>query len=275
MYSKPQHVKHWWGPRWITLETCEIDFRVGGAWRYVFAKGDGPSQTFRGEFREIVRPERIVSTMIYDVPNLCDHPAVVTETFETLGSRTRLTQIVRHEAFVYRDGHLNSGMERGPAETYERLDDLLDTMPRELTLTRVFDAPRDLVFKAWTERDRLARWWGPHGFTNPRCEIDVRPGGAIAIDMRGPDGNVYPMKGLFREIVPPERLVFTSSATAADGKPMFEMLNSVTFTARGEQTEVRLEVRALMITGDAARPLQGMTQGWTESLDRLQDEVGR
>ena len=68
-------------------------------------------------------------------------------------------------------------------------------MTREVTLTRLIDAPRALVWAAWTEPEHMAQWWGPHHFTNPRCEFDARPGGAIHIDMRGPDGTVYPMKG--------------------------------------------------------------------------------
>src|ERR1700689_4045546 len=83
---------------------------------------------------------------------------------------------------------------------------------RELTITRVFDAPRNIVFAAWTDAKQLAQWWGPTGFTNPVCEIDVRPGGAIRIDMRAPDGTIYPMTGVFVEIVPLERIVFTSFA---------------------------------------------------------------
>ncbi|HTA44316.1 MAG TPA: SRPBCC domain-containing protein [Bryobacteraceae bacterium] len=273
MYTRPEHVKRWWGPRYITLSTCEIDLRPGGAWRYVFSKSDGPGMTFKGVYDEIVPPEKLVYTLIYDMDQIRDHPALVTETFEALGNRTKMTQIVRHDSFASRDGHLNSGMESGAAETFDRLEELLATMPRELTLKRVFDAPRDLLFKAWTDRDRLQQWWGPKGFTNPVCEIDVRPGGAIEIHMRGPDGNVYPMKGEFREIVEPERLVFTSSATNRNGERMFEMLNTVTFAERGGKTEMTLDVRALMVTGDAAYPLQGMTQGWTETLERLGAEV--
>ncbi|MGZ3593758.1 MAG: SRPBCC domain-containing protein, partial [Syntrophales bacterium] len=83
---------------------------------------------------------------------------------------------------------------------------------RVLVITRFFDAPRDIVFKAWTDEKLVAQWWGPNGFANPVCELDARPGGAIHIDMRGPDGVVYPMKGIFHEIAEPERLVFTSSA---------------------------------------------------------------
>ena len=273
MYTKPEHVKRWWGPRYITLSTCEIDLRPGGAWRYVFSNGAGPATTFKGVYSEIAPPQKLVYTFIYDVDQIRDHPAVVTETFEALGSRTRMTQTVRHDSFTSRDGHLNSGMESGAAETLDRLEELLATMPRELTLKRVFDAPRELVFKAWTDRDRLQRWFGPKGFTNSVCRIDVRPGGSIEIHMRGPDGTVYPMKGEFREIVEPGRLVFTSSAPNRNGEPMFEMLNTVTFVERGSKTEVTVEVRATMVTGDAAYPLQGMTQGWTETLERLGAEV--
>ena len=91
---------------------------------------------------------------------------------------------------------------------------------REITITRIFDAPRETVFKAWTDAAQLAQWWGPKGFTNPVCEIDARVGGAIRIHMRSPDGSVYPMKGEFREIVPPERIVFTNIAVDARTNPL-------------------------------------------------------
>src|ERR1700730_7092158 len=85
-----------------------------------------------------------------------------------------------------------------------------ESAERELKITRVFDAPREMVFKAWTDPKLLAQWWGPKGFTNPVCELDVRPGGAIRVHMRGPDGTVYPMTGVYQEVVEPERIVFTS-----------------------------------------------------------------
>src|SRR4051812_13276105 len=79
-----------------------------------------------------------------------------------------------------------------------------------IVFTRIFDAPRELVFKVWTDPQHIAQWWGPHRFTNPRCEWDARPGGKIHVDMRGPDGTVYPMAGEFREVVEPQRLVFST-----------------------------------------------------------------
>src|SRR5579862_8930953 len=89
---------------------------------------------------------------------------------------------------------------------------------REVTITRTFAAPRALVFKAWTDPQHLAQWWGPKGFTNPVCEFDARVGGALRIHMRGPDGTIYPMEGVIRELVTPERLVFSAAATDTAGK---------------------------------------------------------
>ena len=79
-----------------------------------------------------------------------------------------------------------------------------------VALTRVFDAPRVLVWKAWTDPKMLAQWFGPRGFTSSVPQLEVRVGGALRIVMHGPDGNDYPMKGVFREVVPPQRLVFTT-----------------------------------------------------------------
>ena len=75
-----------------------------------------------------------------------------------------------------------------------------DLAQRELTIARIVDASRELVFKAWTDPKQVAQWWGPKGFTNPVCEMDVRPGGAFRIVMRAPDGIEYPTTGIFSEI---------------------------------------------------------------------------
>ncbi|HET9685736.1 MAG TPA: SRPBCC domain-containing protein, partial [Pseudolabrys sp.] len=91
-----------------------------------------------------------------------------------------------------------------------------------VTILRVLDAPRALVWKAWTDPKMMAQWFGPRGFTIPVCELDVRAGGSLRIVMRGPDGQDYPMKGEFREVVAPERLLFTNIATDNDGNHLLE-----------------------------------------------------
>jgi uncharacterized protein YndB with AHSA1/START domain len=142
-----------------------------------------------------------------------------------------------------------------------------------LVLTRVFDAPRELVFKVWTDPKHVARWWGPRGFTNPVCELDLRPGGAILIHMRGPDGVVYPMTGAYQEIARPERLVFTSAALDSNGNPMFEVLTTVTFAEESGKTKQILRARVIKKTAQAAPYLAGMEAGWTQSLERLAAHV--
>src|SRR5262245_19835210 len=120
---------------------------------------------------------------------------------------------------------------------------LAEPAQRELTITRMFDAPRALVFKAWTDPGHVAQWWGPKGFTNPVCEIDLRPGGALRIVMRGPDGIDYPTTGVFREIVEPERLVFTNVALDGQGNPVLDGLTTVTFTEHDGKTRLILHTR--------------------------------
>jgi uncharacterized protein YndB with AHSA1/START domain len=136
-------------------------------------------------------------------------------------------------------------------------------------LTRTFDAPREVVFQAWIDPKQLAEWWGPKGFTNPVCEFDPNPGGAIRIDMTAPDGTVYPMGGTVREIVPPERLVF--SATAYDGA--LETLNTVTFIDDHGGTKLTVRASVVKSSPKTADAIAGMEQGWSESLDRLADLV--
>ena len=144
---------------------------------------------------------------------------------------------------------------------------------RVLKIERVFDAPRSLVFKAWTESEHMARWWGPRGFKSEVLKNELRPGGSYRIHMRGPDGTVYPMTGVFQEVVEPERLVSTSAALDEKGDPLFEVLNTVTFAEQGGKTKLTLHARVTKTTAKAARYLAGMEQGWSQSLDRLAEEV--
>jgi uncharacterized protein YndB with AHSA1/START domain len=146
----------------------------------------------------------------------------------------------------------------------------IDRKANELTVTHTIHAPRALVFKVWTDPIHLARWWGPKGFTNPVCEIDLRPGGAILIHMRAPDGIVYPMSGVYREIVEPERLVFISSALDKAGNPLFEVLTTVTFVEIGDSTKLTMHAIASKIRPEGAPHVAGMEEGWKQSIARLE-----
>ena len=140
---------------------------------------------------------------------------------------------------------------------------------REITVSRTFAAPRALVFSMFTDAKHLAAWWGPHGFTNPVCEADAREGGKILIHMRAPDGNVHPMGGIFHEIKPHDRIVFTSFVDMPDGKRVLEGLNTVTFEEQRGRTRVTVHARAEGFVDFAAQMLAGMEAGWSQSLDKL------
>ncbi len=145
-----------------------------------------------------------------------------------------------------------------------------------MVITRTFDASRTRVFKAWTEPAQFALWWGPHGFTNPVCELDVRPGGAIRIDMRGADGTIHTLRGAYLEVVEPERLVFTASSLEMDaaGNALFLVQTAVTFKALGEKTEITVHNHVRQATAEAAQWLAGMEAGWTQNLERLAAYLG-
>ncbi|HET7436139.1 MAG TPA: SRPBCC domain-containing protein, partial [Thermoanaerobaculia bacterium] len=143
-------------------------------------------------------------------------------------------------------------------------------------MTRTFDAPPEVVWRAWTERDQVAAWWCPHHFTNVRCEIDVRPGGTIRIDMQGPDGTIYPMSGVYHELIEPERIVMTTQAMHdAEGNPQFEILNTVTFERDGAKTKLTMRAVVVYSTEAAKFALAGMREGWAQSLDKLADAAAR
>lgn len=125
--TKPEYVKRWYGLKILTMSLCEIDLRVGGRWRYVLRAPDGSEHGFTGEYREIVRPERIVCTENYEAL-MPGHEILVTTTLEEQEGKTTLTSRLVYKSQADRDAHLQSGMEAGMRETFERLAELLPTL---------------------------------------------------------------------------------------------------------------------------------------------------
>jgi uncharacterized protein YndB with AHSA1/START domain len=140
---------------------------------------------------------------------------------------------------------------------------------KEFVITREFDAPRELVWLACTDAKHLAQWWGPRGFTNPVCQWDVRPDGKIYDVMLAPNGVRYPMGGEFREIVVPEKLVFTSGALDEKGEMLFEFLHTATFTEAKGKTKLTLRSRVTRTTDEANKYIGGFEAGMTQSLQKL------
>jgi uncharacterized protein YndB with AHSA1/START domain len=135
----------------------------------------------------------------------------------------------------------------------------------ELVINRTFNAPRDLVWKAWTER--MEQWSAPKGFTIPVSEGDLRPGGAWRACMRTPDGKDLWLSGVYQEIVEPERLVFTHAWNNESGNPGPETLVTVTFIEHNGKTEMHFKQTGFT----SAESREGHNGGWTESFDKLEE----
>jgi uncharacterized protein YndB with AHSA1/START domain len=145
-------------------------------------------------------------------------------------------------------------------------------------ITRVFDAPRERVFRAWTEPARLLRWWAPTGFTTPFCTVDLRPGGVFRYCMRSPEGRDYWGRGVYREIVEPERIAYIDSFTDADGNPVppshygmssdFPSETSVTVVLAEHADRTTLSLQHSMGSASAAER-DMCQQGWNQMLDAL------
>jgi uncharacterized protein YndB with AHSA1/START domain len=150
-----------------------------------------------------------------------------------------------------------------------------------LVITRYLDAPRELVYKEWTEPKRMMRWWGPRGFTTPVCKMDLRPGGIIHYCMRSPEGKDYWGKGTFREIVKSKRLSFTDIFSDEDGNdvkpqdygmsPDWPEETVITVTFEEEDNKTKLTMQQTVLESIAER--SGAMQGWEETLDRLEEDL--
>jgi uncharacterized protein YndB with AHSA1/START domain len=164
-----------------------------------------------------------------------------------------------------------------------RNSEATNTGARDLVITRIFDAPRELVWKAWTEPEHFKRWWGPKDYTSPVCEIDLREGGKYLYCMRSPEGRDYWSTGVYREIVPMERIVCTDSFADEKGNPVpashygmpgdwpQELLVTVTFEDHEGKTKMTLRHAGIPsgTMGDNAEA------GWNESFDKLAQHLAK
>lgn len=279
-WTQPEHLVRWWAPDGCTTPSCTVDLRPGGRFHYCMRMPDGKDIWGMGIYREIVEPERIVyvdsfadakgnpvSPTHYGMSP--DHPAetLVTVTFVEQGARTKVT--LRHslpKAFQER-----KEMEQGWIQMLDHLAGHLAAKPAfELVLERVFDAPRERVFEAWTKPEHLARWFAPKPYALIVGKMDFRPGGRFSMVMRGPDGSDFPFTGTYREIDPPARLVWTGEF--ADGAAD-NIRTEVTFEALGRKTMVRARQAFRVMTPVVEHAVKGAKQGWTMTLDQLAAHV--
>jgi uncharacterized protein YndB with AHSA1/START domain len=277
-WTDPQMLVRWWGPHGYTNIACESDPRPGGAFRILMRRPDGTDDPMTGTYTEFEPPSRLAmqTRALEDEGGNPLLEVLYTALFAEDGNRTRLTM----EAVVLKaepgwDEGL-AGLTEAWAQTLERLDWILDAdlsgqlEERAIVQERVVDAPRELVFRAWTEADRLAQWWGPNGFTITTHEFESRPGGAWRFVMHGPDGTDYDNLITYREVVAPERLAFEHGTPDEPGQ--FD--TTVTFTDEGGKT--RVTMRAMFASNEdrdqVVRDVNAV-EGGRQTLGRLAEYV--
>jgi len=285
-WTDPEQVVQWWGPRGFTTTTHKMEVKPGGVWRFVMHGPDGRDYQSKITYLEIVPPERLVYTHGGEAglePVQFHH----TVTFTPRGNKTEVTMRAVFPTREERDRVVKEfGAIEGGEQHLERLDEHLAGAglgtSRAFVISRVFDAPRDLVWKAHSELEGLKHWWGPKGFTWVTGTLDFRPGGMFHYGMRSPNGQEMWGRFVYREIVKPERIVSVSSFSDEKGgltrhflSPEWplEMLNTATFTEAEGKTTLTINSVAINATAHERKIFEdgfaSMQGGFTGTFDQL------
>jgi uncharacterized protein YndB with AHSA1/START domain len=286
-WTDPEQVVKWWGPRGFTTTTHKMEVKPGGVWCFVMHGPDGRDYQNKITYLEVVRPERLVYRHGGDDEGLEPVSFQTTVTFEPQGKRTLITMRAVFPTAAERDRVVKEyGAIEGGEQHLERLDEHLAGTglgtSRAFVISRVFEAPRDLVWKAHSELEDLKRWWWPKGFTWVTGSVDFRSGGMFHYGMRSPSGQEMWGRFIYREIVKPERIVSVVSFSDEKGgvtrhflSPEWpaEMLNTATFTEADGKTTLTLHSVAINATAHERKIFEdgfaSMQGGYTGTLDQL------
>ncbi|MEX0886715.1 MAG: SRPBCC family protein [Phycisphaeraceae bacterium] len=280
-WTEREHMLHWFCPRDFTVLFADADLRPGGAWRAGMRAPDGSEYIEHGTYREIDAPSRLVFTHAWEKNE--SEPAgvetLITITFAEPGQgQTLMTfEQVGFATAGSRDGH-----EQGWGEAFDNLarhaTAAQPASDSEILLTRVFDAPRRLVWQAWTEADQIAQWWGPANFSTRVEALDFRPGGRWRYVMIGPDGAEYPAEGTFREIVPFEHIVSTDEFPGDFEHPEVTdlpagIVATTIFEDIGDKTRITVRIAHPNAEERAKHEAMGVVGGFESMFDCFADHL--
>ncbi len=289
-WTEAEHLARWWGPRGIGLTVIRLDFRPGGEFLYAM-HGLAPEVAYgKFAYTEIVPEERIVWNNSFATADgqiarnpfggtWSTYPIEVRHalTFEADGDKTRITlrahpinataEEIRTFAAVL------GSVEAGTKGTLDQLEAYLDIQEtdRDIVTSRVFDAPRELVFQAWTDPEHIDRWMGPRGFVTTTSEMDFRVGGMWRYVMRHDQYGTFQNLVKYREIVEPERLVYDHGSP----EDPTMMLVTVRFAEEGEG-KTRLTMRSRLASAEERNKKAaevGAVEGAKQTLDRLAEHL--
>lgn len=265
VWTDPEHMKQWCGPTGFISPVCRVETKNGGKMYIEMQAPDHSIYPVHGYYHELVRPEKIV--FVHDVRDEADkHLFDIwhTITFKAEGAQTVLTVHAEAQNIKPEAMHFVEGMEEGWTQCIDKLENYVATAGRGLVVSRVLNAPRELVFEAWTKPEHIKHWWGPNGFTNTIDKMEVRPGGEWELVMHGPDGKDYKNNSTFIEVVKPERLVISH-----DSGPKYVM--TVTFTPYYDKTFLSISMQfETNEQRDAVVKSVGAAEGLVQNVDRLE-----
>ena len=276
-WTKPEHFSKWWGPKPYTSPEPQIDLQVGGKLLWAMQSPEGDRHFTGGVFREIDAPRGLVCDVwfadsqgnkikppIPGVPDDWNGEQTISVTLEALGAHTRLT--VRQTGIP--EGDIRKMAEAGWSTSIDKLHESL-VNGRAVVLGRVFNAPRELVWEAWTKPEHTDKWWGPEGFKTNTQEMDLREGGVWRHAMVGPDGTEYPNRTEYLEIVKPARLVYR---TGTDDRDPEWFRATVTFMEFMGQTHVNMiSVFPSKEARDEVAEKHGAIEGGKQHLAKLSE----
>lgn len=280
-WTDPEELLQWWGPYGFTDRSVERSFQAGGIWRHVMIGPDGVEYPNLSRYEEITPMERIVYAHGGGTKGKAGVSFRQTVTFKAVGKgKTEISLRGVFQTKEARDQAVRDyGAVEGGRQTLARLASLCEG---GFVLSRLVSAPRDRVWKAWTDPRELGRWFGPKGFETVKADLDFRAGGSYHYGIKGPDGKV--MWGLWRirEVAAPSKLVFVQSFSDEERRltrhPMapvwpLETFSIIEFQDLGGKTLVTINWLPVNATGAErkafvdARP--GMNGGWGGTFDRL------
>lgn len=265
-WTEPEHLARWWGPNGFANTFDVFEPRPGGAWRFTMHGPNGADYPNASTFLALAPPGRIV------LDHVSPPKFRVTATFEAEDGKTRVTFRQGFETAA-ESARVRKFAADANEQNMDRLALELGRMaagdgapPFEVALERLIAAPRERVFEAWSAPGPMKRWFAPRPYELVVHEMDFRPGGRFRMAMRGPKGDAFPFTGRYREIVAPERLVWTSEFATG---PAEQMTTVVAFEAEGERTRVRVRQTFHVVPPEVAGAIAGANQGWTMTLDQL------